>query len=51
MSVNSFEGNIVAKHVNAKIMTIMAMGVLFTLNSKKHFWTRDTSKPWASAGV
>jgi len=36
ISVISFEVNIVAKHVNAKIMTIMAMGV-FTLNSSKQF--------------
>jgi len=25
-------------------------GYPFAVNSSKQFWTRDTSKPWASAG-
>jgi len=29
----------------------LGYGCAFTLNSSKQFWTRGTSKPWASAGA
>jgi len=46
----NFEVNIVAKHVNAIRMTIMAIGVLLHWTQANTFELVVRQKPWATAG-